>query len=96
MPANSKAITGSLSSLNDVTGSLIMRGGPPVVFNFSISGTFVGTVAIQRLFSGSTWLDVKTYTAPAEEIGTEPENDVLYRLKMIASTSGTAVVRLSY
>lgn len=43
--------------------------------------TFTGTiVTLQRSFNnGTTWLDVKLYTAPAEEYGFEPEG-ALYRI----------------
>ncbi len=67
-------------------------------FNASISGTFVATVTLQRSFDdGTTWVDVKSYTGPAEEVGNEPEASVLYRVGVKTGdfTSGTALVRLS-
>lgn len=71
-------------------------------FNVSISGTFSGTIAVQRTFDnpagGSpTVLTVKNYTAVAEEVGDEPEqfNTVWYRIGSTAWSSGSAVVRLS-
>jgi len=67
-------------------------------FNFSASGTWAGTVTIQRSFdSGATWQDVETYTANIEVPGSEPELNVVYRAGFKAGeyTSGTAVVRLS-
>ena len=67
-------------------------------FNFSLSGTWVGIVFIQRSFdAGTTWLDVANYTANIEDTGTETETRTLYRagIKTGGYTSGTAVVRIS-
>jgi len=41
-------------------------------FNLSISGTFSATVTVQRSEDGSTWRNVDTWTAPAEEVGYDP------------------------
>lgn len=67
-------------------------------FNVSISGTWDATITCQRSFdSGSTWFDVKTWTANIQEYGFEPERGVQYRIGVKAGefTSGTAVLRLS-
>jgi hypothetical protein len=67
-------------------------------FNISISGTWAGTVTVQRSFDGgSTWFDVATWTENTEEYGLEPERGVYYRvgIKTGEFTSGTAAVRLS-
>ena len=67
-------------------------------FNISISGTWDGTVTVQRSFDGgSTWYDVATWTANTEEYGLEPERGVQYRVGIKAGEygSGTANVRLS-
>ena len=64
-------------------------------YNFSISGTFVGTVVLQRSFDeGVTFLDVRTFTEPDERIGDEPEPGTLYRFNCTAFTSGSIVCRL--
>ena len=64
-------------------------------FNLSLSGTFSATVIIQRSFDGgSTWKDIKSYTAAIEETGIEPESDVFYRLSCTHST-GTVTYRLA-
>jgi len=66
-------------------------------FNLSISGTFVGTVTVQRSFDqGSTWRDVDTFTAPIETAGSDPEPVVVYRagIKTGEYTSGTASIRI--
>jgi hypothetical protein len=67
-------------------------------FNISISGTWGGTVTVQRSFdSGSTWFDVATWQVNTQEYGLEPEREVQYRvgIKLGEYTSGTCVVRLS-
>ena len=65
-------------------------------FNLSVSGTFVGTVAIQRSYTGKTgtYHTIKAYTVPIEETGIEPEGGVYYRMACTAFTSGTIVTRL--
>ena len=88
------AATASLNAADTYTGQAKLKG----LFNVSISGTWAGTLTLQRSFDdGSTWKDVATYTASAEQVGTETESDVIYRLgfKVGDYTSGTAVVRIS-
>ena len=66
-------------------------------FNFSLSGTWVATVHLQRSFdAGVTPLDVDSFTANTEQIGEEPEG-ALYRfgVKTGNFTSDTVVGRLS-
>jgi hypothetical protein len=68
------------------------------IFNVSVSGTWVGTVSLQRSFdAGSTWHDVNTYTANDEQVVENAEDDVLWRLGIATGnyTSGTAVCRIS-
>lgn len=62
----------------------------------SISGTFVGTVQLQRRYGGTgSWGVVDTYTEPTEVNGFEPvEEDVEYRLECTAYTSGTAIAKV--
>jgi hypothetical protein len=67
-------------------------------FNLSVSGTWAGTVTLQRSFNnGSTWLDVYSVTANVETVVDSPETGVLWRLGIKTGnyTSGTAVCRLS-
>ncbi len=100
MPGDSNAqpkiaATGTLAAENTWTAPLVMLHGS---FNFSLSGTWVGTVTVQRRYYGSlTWFDVDTFTANAEEVGDEPEHSMQYRagFKTGEFTSGTAVIRLS-
>ena len=65
-------------------------------FNLSITGTFVGTVTVQRSFDEAvTWRDVDTFTKPTEDYGMEPEV-CWYRVGVKAGefTSGSIGVRL--
>ena len=83
----------SLTAQNTFTAAVEIAGD----FNFSLSGTWVAIVFIQRSFdAGSTWRDVASYTANIEDTGYEPE-PVLYRAgtKTGGFTSGTIVLRLS-
>lgn len=59
-------------------------------FSVSVSGTFVGTVQLQRSHdNGTTWGVVKEYTAVGEDIGEEHAFNMLYRFECTAYTSGT-------
>lgn len=65
-------------------------------FNWSIWGTWAGTVTLQRTFDGAaTKLNVDTLTANSEEVGQEPEG-AFYRfgVKTGDLTSGTLKGRL--
>lgn len=81
----------SITAQNSFTDAVQLAGW----FNVSISGTFSATVTVQRSTDNSTWRDVDTWTAPAEDVGMEPEV-MWYRIgvKTGEFTSGTAVVRL--
>lgn len=71
-------------------------------FNMTLSGTFVGTVQIERTFdSGSNWHPLTalgtsiSFTAPCSEVFEEIEAGVGYRLNCTSYTSGTITYRLS-
>jgi hypothetical protein len=66
-------------------------------FSVSISGISGSTVWVQRSFNGTTWKDVKAYTADAEDVGYEPERDIWYRVgvKTGGFGSGTILGRIS-
>jgi hypothetical protein len=62
----------------------------------SISGTFVGTVTLQRSFNdGATWVNITSYTAPIELLHENNTGGVLYRFNCTAFTSGSIVCRMS-
>jgi len=66
-------------------------------FNFSVEGTWVGTITAQRsLDLGVTWRDVDTFTSNIETYGFDPGPTVAYRVgfKTGEYTSGTANVRI--
>jgi len=89
-----KSQTRSIAAENLYTDAVEVVG----YFNLSISGTWVGTLTVQRSFdSGSTWYDVDTWTENVQEYGLEPEGGIQYRagIKTGEYTSGTCVVRLS-
>lgn len=86
--------TASLTAENTWSDSLGLHG----YFNISISGTWAGTVTVQRSFdSGTTWFDVEDFVANVEEFGYEPEDGVLYKIGIKTGnyTSGTVVLRIS-
>jgi hypothetical protein len=84
-------VTASIIAQNTFSDAVRLEG----YFNISLSGTWVATVTVQRSIDNSTWVDVKTYTLIAEEVGFEPEF-MWYRVgvKTGGYTSGTVVVRL--
>lgn len=71
------------------------------LFNLSIErpgAAWTATVTVQRSFDGgATWNDVEAFGAPAQRLGYEPEDGVLYRAGCKAGefTSGVVPVRLS-
>lgn len=70
-------------------------------FNFTLSGTFVATVQLERSFDqGVTWHPVTAFgtdvefTIPVSETWEDPES-TLYALNCENYTSGTVTYRLS-
>lgn len=72
-------------------------------FNFTINGTFVATINLQKSFDGgATWLvardvngNAMTLSAADTRLIEEVEPGVLYRANCSAFTSGTANYRIS-
>jgi hypothetical protein len=71
-------------------------------FNYSLSGTFVATLRLERsLNNGLTWNPVTAFgeqynfTVPCQESHAEPEDGALYRWNCTAYTSGTVIARIS-
>jgi hypothetical protein len=64
-------------------------------FNLSVSGTFSGTLTVQRSRDQVNWLDVDTFTEPSEDVGFDPEFN-WYRVgcKTGDLASGSIVVRI--
>ena len=88
--ANTKSITAGDTFTDDMdckSGSLAL----------SISGTWSGTVTVQRSFDGgATWIDVENFESNIETTIEDPVEDVFYRagIKADGYTSGTANVGL--
>jgi hypothetical protein len=97
-----QTVTDAFSSDNDFSNTISVTGvGETRRFNFTISGTFVATVTIQRSFDdGSSWLDVVSYTtAQSSSYIDGLDNAVaLYRIGVKTGdyTSGTANCTLVY
>ena len=71
-----------------------LLGYKPGYLNISVSGTWVGTVALQRRFSGGSWANVKTWETNTEKALIDLEPEIQYRIGSTAYTSGTITVRL--
>lgn len=80
----------ALNKANETSDTIDLAG----YFNFSLSGSWVGTVKIERSFdNGSSWLAVDSFTANTESVGHEPEG-ARYRIRCSAYTSGLIIGRL--
>lgn len=88
----SRVVTASIGAQNTFSDSIRLTG----LFDLSISGTFSGTVTVQRSYDNSTWRDVDNFTTPVEMTGTQGEI-AWYRvgIKTGNYTSGTAVVSIA-
>jgi hypothetical protein len=88
----SRVVELSITAQNQFTDSIRLTG----LFDLSISGTFAGTVTVQRSYDNNSWKDVDTFTAPIEMTGTQGEI-AWYRvgIKTGEFTSGTAVVSIA-
>lgn len=100
--AGTFATTGNTSSdftpkeLLTATADRPIKASQEGFFNLSLSGTWVGTIALERKYSSTdAFKEVTTFTANTEDQREEREAGVTYRLKMKAYTSGTPTFRLS-
>ena len=65
------------------------------LMTLSISGTFTGTIALQRSFdAGATWITVESYTVASEKNIEQASKDFIWRLATTAWSSGTATYYL--
>jgi len=92
----------TFSAATQFSGPVLLRQGRTMAI--SISGTFVGTVQIQKiipedgdnsypLHSDARWNVVQSYTAPVEEQVQQGDN-CWYRAYCSAYTSGSPVAKL--
>lgn len=96
------ATTGNVSSeftpkeLRTAAADRPVKASQEGFFNISLSGTWAGTIALERKYSSTdAFKEVTTWTANVEGQREEREAGVAYRLKMKAYTSGTPTYRLS-
>lgn len=87
-------ISGTISAVNDTVGNMDLNAGESMVI--SLSGTWAATIELQRSYdNGSTWLTYLSFTANATLEINNLEDDVLYRWRCTAHTSGSATARLT-
>lgn len=93
MPAIAVAAA-TLNAQNTFTPALVQAVAP--TFNISISGTWAGTLTLQRMLDGTNWYDVQTFTGNIESEWPTRGDHVQWRLgfKTGNYTSGSAVLRL--
>lgn len=91
-------VSANITAQNTFTDAITPTAkGRSGYLNISVSGTWVGTVTLQRRYGSSgTYFDVITWSANVETALQDREFQVQYRLgiKTGEFTSGTAVLRL--
>lgn len=92
MPATSKTI----SAQNTFTDSVYIIGDFDLSVVASTGTVFSGTLTVQRSTDDTTWRDVGTFTASAEQVGYEPIKSY-YRagVKTGAYTAGSVTVSIN-
>ena len=98
--------SGSLAGLDQATDYIRVTGLGPAddggtqrTFTYTITGTFVGTVVLERSFAEpGGWATWQTHTAPVDTTYNDALSNqiIYYRARMSAYTSGTAVVTITY
>jgi hypothetical protein len=91
-----KEVSKDVTAEDEFTNSIELDSGESVIVN--LSGTWVGTVTVQRSFdSGDTWVDYYTTTSNISVEITEASDDVYYRagIKTGDYTSGTSNILLT-
>ncbi|ABS68883.1 hypothetical protein Xaut_3655 [Xanthobacter versatilis] len=104
------SLSNGASGVTPVTGSLSATGYsapftpiPGRPFNFTATGTFVGTLVLERSFDGGVTMvaltalgsPLYTFTGPFSESYTEDESGVQYFIHCTSYTSGTINYRMS-
>ncbi len=79
--------TGSTTGVIDVP--IVTEGA----FSFNTSGTWIGTIVLQRTISGGQWENFRSWTSNNDRnvqyTGSEAEDNVSYRINVTEHTSGT-------
>lgn len=92
--------TATVDAVSEQTDAIRVTGtGSARSFFYTVSGTFVGTVTLQRSVGGElNYQDVSSITSPVSLPLTDGLDGqiVYYRLRMTAYTSGSAVCELTY
>lgn len=101
LKSDGQAVTQTASAENTFTNAILVEGtGAARTFGLTITGTWAGTITLQRSVDNTTWKDVTTYTVNASTTLDDAldNQSVYYRLgfKTGEYTSGTAVMDLVY
>ena len=92
--ANTKLVQTSFTAdaQSSATLSSPVSHGASKMFTLSISGTWTGTVSLQRsLDNGSNWVTVESYNANTEKNIEVVSDFWVYKLASTAAMTGTAV-----
>lgn len=84
--------SGSFTAVDQASSSVYLKAGEQITG--SLSGTWVGRVALQKSLGGAGWQNVKELTASPSAIDFTAEPGS-YRLACLAYTSGTVVYTLT-
>ena len=91
-------VSDTFTTTADATDEIGNNKGLNPNFNMSISGTWTGTIRLERRFgSAGTWMAVTnaSYTSNYEGQFADYEAGVQYRLYAVSMSSGSAIVRIS-
>ena len=101
LKSDGQAVTQTASAQNTFTNSIKVTGvGTARTFGLTITGTWAGTVTLQRSADDTTWKDVTTYIVNASTtLDDGLDNQIVYYrlgIKTGGYTSGSAVMDLVY
>lgn len=100
--SNGQSVTQNVSAQNTFTDPILVTGiGAARAFGIVVTGTFAGTITLQRSVGAiGAWVDVTTYTTTQSTTLTDNlDNQTIYYrigIKTGGYTSGTAVCTLNY
>ncbi len=99
-PVNAATVSKSFTTHSQASSPLLVFGGES--FNFTVSGTFVGTVKLQRSLNGVDYKDFEpaistnaAYNVNHFAEGVAPNRRAWYRVYASTHTSGTIVTSLA-